>query len=136
LNNKAVEGEPLRYILIVFLMAVVLSISFSIITIFNNFTISNDFRNNAETIFSKMNDLRYGNSIGSWDSVSIKVPKNTHLLMDNQTNCLFLEWTRDLGALCSENDLLNSLNLTSGTYLLTIYYGDIVEGKNLTLFFK
>ncbi len=105
MNNKAVEGEPLRYILIVFLMAVVLSISFSIITIFNNFTISNDFRNNAETI-------------------------------DNQTNCLFLEWTRDLGALCSENDLLNSLNLTSGTYLLTIYYGDIVEGKNLTLFFK
>ncbi len=136
MNKKAVEGEPLRYLLIIFLMTVILTISYSIINVFNDNLVSNDFRNDAQTIFSKMDDLKYGNSMNSWDTVLVKIPKKTYLIIQNETNCLSLEWKREIGVLCTENNILNNLNLSEGTYTITIYYGDIIQDKNLTLFFK
>ena len=145
---KGLEGVPIKLLLVIFLLAIVVSVAYYQISFFMHFKGEKDFKSEVTDIIQKMKVIKSTGDMGSFTTVEVTVPGSAvieiNLDGDNITagdytaglSGLYLNITaaRFAGGVVRSGPVY----LTSGQYSLRLYYGALPDSeiKPFTMLFE
>jgi hypothetical protein len=117
-------------------LTIILVNAFNLVNAFQQYLTIKTLANDWNNIGILMKSLKEMSDYGSWRKASITIPNNYSLLFNNETNKLEVHGSEEFN-ITINSKIIYSLNLSSGSYQLQLYYGLINhdELKNETLVF-
>ncbi|GEM_PF-5972898 len=127
--RRGIEGTPVRLMLSIFLMAVVLVLAFYEINAFNEFNDRRHFVQSVTVLVNGMISLAKTSDPGSFMMVTLNIPANSSIILDNQTNKITAVYHNEKTEYNITGRLLWSRYYNTSTRQVQLYYGDPGQEK-------
>ena len=124
------EGVPFRLALSLFLMAIILVVSFSALFVFLNFNSNKHFSDDVNSVISSMQTLKRTSDEGSFLQVKLQIPEKSNITFDNATNNITYYLYGKKFVAHAPGNLLWFSNYSTGNYELELYYGTPVKTQD------
>lgn len=136
---KGLEGVPVKLLLVIFLIAIVVSVAYYQVSFFLHFKGEKDFKEEVTDIVQKMKTLKSTGDRGSFTTVEITVPPDARMDLDldgdkvtaGNYKVTLENLYVNMTAMRLSGDVLRSgtINLTEGQYSLRLYYGYLPDSE-------
>ena len=117
------EGVPFRLAMSLFLMAIILVVSFSALFVFLNFNSNKAFSDDVNSVISSMQTLKRTSDEGSFLQVKLQIPEKSNITFDNTTSNITYYLYGEKFVVHASGSLLWFSNYSTGSYELELYYG-------------
>lgn len=136
MNKQAIEGFPFRMVVVALIMILVFSIAFVELSTFKAVYAYRAMSSDLSNIIERMESLKVG-GYNSFSYVQLNVASGYLVFFSNESNAVLITNGINNTSISLPAKLSNALNLSAGSYVIELYYGDLalVGLKNYTLVF-
>jgi len=121
---KGIEGVPVRIMLSVFLMAVVLVLTFYEVQAFQQFNQQRQFTESVASLVTGMNSLAQTSDPGSFMMITLNIPPGSTITLDNTTNKITATYQNQTHEYNITGTLLWTRAYSASKRQVQLYYGD------------